>query len=183
MFRLPAFTCVQIGIAILLGALLFGVYAWKGNLGLTPSAPPAVIPTPVFVEVTGRVARPGVYSFPAPPTLPEVWRQAGGVEPAPWSADPLSSGTLVEVDQEGTCRLGRMSGERLRTLGVALDLNCATTQDLEALPGIGPTLAKRIVQHRETHGPYKTLTDLLAVPGIGQKKWAQLTPFLMVSSP
>jgi competence protein ComEA len=179
---MPAFNRAQLGIILLLGAVLFGVYVWRGNLLRTPMATTAALPTQVFVEVTGRVAHPGVYAFPAPPTLPEVWRRAGGAEPLPQPTAPLSSGTLVEVDQVGACRLGRMSGERLRTLGVALELNTATAQDLEALPGIGPVLAGRIIQHRENHGPLKTLEDLLAVPGIGKKKLAQLKPFLMVGS-
>ncbi len=180
---MPAFNRAQLGIVLLLGAVLLGVYVWRGNFVGTPAAPTATLPTPVFVEVTGEVPHPGVYAFPAPPTLLEVWRQAGGVEPAPQPATLLSSGTLVEVDQEGAWRLGRMSGERLRTLGAALDLNTASARDLEALPGIGPVLAQRLIQHRENHGPFKTLEDLLAVPGIGKKKLAQITPFLMVSSP
>jgi competence protein ComEA len=179
---MPAFNRAQLGIILLVGAVLFGVFVWRGNFFGTSAAPTAALPTPVFVEVTGRVARPGVYSFPAPPTLLEVCRRAGGPETLSGSDTLLSSGTLVEVDQQGACRLGRMSGERLRTLGVALELNTASAQDLEALPGIGPVLAGRIIQHRETHGPYKTLEDLLAVPGIGKKKLAQLTPFLMVGS-
>lgn len=179
---MPAFNRAQLGIILLVGAVLFGVFVWRGNLLRTPAAPTAVLPTPVFVEVTGRVARPGVYSFPAPPTLPDICRRAGGPEPLSASNAPISSGTLVEINKEGACQLGRMSGERLRTLGVALELNTATAQDLEALPGIGPVLAGRIVQHRETHGPYKSLDDLLAVPGIGKKKLARLTPLLMVGS-
>lgn len=179
---MPAFNRAQLGIILLVGAVLFGVYVWRGDFVETSAAPTAVLPTPVFVEVTGRVARPGVYSFPAPPTLLDVCRRAGGPEPLSASNTVISSGTLVEVNKEGACQLGHMSGERLRTLGVALDLNTASAQDLEALPGIGPVLAGRIIQHRETHGPYKTLEDLLAVPGIGKKKLAQLAPLLMVGS-
>lgn len=50
-----------------------------------------------------------------------------------------------------------------------LDLNRATALELEKLPGIGPTLAARIVSWRETHGPFKSVDDLLAIPGIGPK--------------
>jgi competence protein ComEA len=179
---MPAFNRAQLGIILLLGAVLFGVFVWRGNFFGTSAAPTAVLPTPVFVEVTGRVARPGVYSFPAPPTLLDLCRRAGGPEPLSGSDTRLSSGTLVEVDQDGACRLDRMSGERLRTLGVALDLNTASARDLEALPGVGPVLAQRIVQHRQTHGPFKTLDDLGDVPGLGKKKLAQIRPLLMVGS-
>jgi hypothetical protein len=114
---------------------------------------------------------------PRPPYPARVCRRAGGPEPLSGSDTRLSSGTLVEVDQDGACRLGRMSGERLRTLGVALDLNTASAQDLEALPGVGPVLAGRIVQHRQTHGPFKTLDDLGACRASAKKNWPRSDPF------
>jgi competence protein ComEA len=181
--RLPAFSRGQLGILILFGAVLFLLYAWRANFGRTPAALPAVASNPVFVEIAGGVSRPGVYSFPAPPTLLELLRRAGGPEPMPRSAAPLSSGTMVEVDQEGAWRLSRMSGERLLTLGLALDLNSATAKDLEVLPGIGPVLARRLIEHRQTHGPFKNLEDLLAVPGLGEQKLARLKPYVVVLSP
>jgi len=55
-----------------------------------------------------------------------------------------------------------------------LDLNRATAAELEKLPGIGPVLAKRIVEWRETHGPFQSVQDLLKVPGIGPKKLEEL---------
>ncbi len=180
---MPAFSRTQLKVVLFLGALLLLLYVWRGHLGWTPSATPAVTPNPVFVEITGEVARPGVYSFPAPPTLLEVWRQAGGPEPPKDSNITLSSGSHVEVAAAGTYRLGRMSGPRLLTLGLALDLNSATAQDLEALPGIGPVLAQRLVQYRQTHGPFKEMEDLLAVAGVGEKKLAQIKPYLVVLSP
>jgi competence protein ComEA len=181
---MPAFSRTQLGIILLLGALLFVVYAWRGNFGLTYSEPPAVATNPVFVEMAGEVARPGVYSFPAPPTLPEVWRRAGGPEPLPQSDMTISSGSRIEVTHTtGAYRLGRMAGPRLLTLGLALDVNTATAEELEALPGIGPTLAQRIIQHCQSHGLYKTWEDLLEVSGIGKKKLEQLKPYIAVLSP
>lgn len=53
-----------------------------------------------------------------------------------------------------------------------LNINRATAKELEALPGIGPVLAARIVAHREAHGPFRTVDDLLAVSGIGPKTLA-----------
>jgi competence protein ComEA len=177
-----SFTRTQLGIILLVGALLVLLYAWRGNFGITPSATPAIPLNPVFVEITGEVDRPGVYSFPAPPTLSEVWRQAGGPEPSPQTDSKISSGSRIEVTHSGAYRLGRMSGPQLLTLGLALDLNTATTEDLQALPGIGPALAQRIFQYRQAHGPFRKTADLLAVPGIGKKKLAELKPFLLVSS-
>jgi competence protein ComEA len=139
-------------------------------------------PSPVVVEITGAVAHPGVYTFPAPPTLLTVWRQADGPEPLPKSDATLPSETLVEVAADGAYRLGHMSGDRLLTLGGALDLNTATAEDLEALPGVGPVLARRIIDYRQSRGPFQTIDDLLAVHGIGKKKLAQLAPLVRVAS-
>ncbi len=57
---------------------------------------------------------------------------------------------------------------------LALNLNTATVQQLQALPGVGPVLAKRIVEFRQKKGGFKRVEELLAVPGISEKKWKVL---------
>lgn len=61
-----------------------------------------------------------------------------------------------------------------------LDLNRATSQDLEGLPGIGPALATRIIDHRRAIGSFASVDNLLDVKGIGQKKMERLRPLVMV---
>jgi competence protein ComEA len=73
-----------------------------------------------------------------------------------------------------------MAGARLLTLGLAIDINTAAPEDLEALPGIGPVLAKRIVDFRRERGPFKKVEDLEQVSGIGPKKLAQLQPYIEI---
>jgi competence protein ComEA len=53
-------------------------------------------------------------------------------------------------------------------------INTAAAEDLEALPGVGPVLAQRIVEYRDTHGPFGEVEDLLDVPGIGESKLAAM---------
>jgi competence protein ComEA len=178
---MPAFSRAQMGILLLLAGLLLGLLAGRSYLGGLPWQ--AAAPPPgVVVEIAGEVARPGVYTFPAPPTLPEVWRQAGGPDPRPAAAATLPSSTRLEVDKTGAYSLQPISGERLLTLGLALDVNAATAEDLEALPGIGPVLAQRILEFRQSRGPFQKIEDLLSVRGIGTKKLAQLKPLITVSS-
>ena len=62
----------------------------------------------------------------------------------------------------------------------ALDLNRATAAALDALPGIGPVLAGRIVAHRTQAGPYRRTEDLLEVPGIGPRLFERLRPLVSV---
>ena len=63
---------------------------------------------------------------------------------------------------------------------LVLNLNTATPKQLEALPGIGPVLAKRIVDFREKRGGYKRIEELLAIPGISEKKWKVLREYLVL---
>jgi competence protein ComEA len=60
--------------------------------------------------------------------------------------------------------------------GAKLDLNRATAADLAALPGIGPSRARRIADYRERHGPFRTIDDLDNVPGVGPHTLARLRP-------
>ena len=63
-------------------------------------------------------------------------------------------------------------------LAAGLDPNTAPPEDLELLPGIGPLLAQRIVQHRAAHPPFRKPADLLDVPGVGERLLARITPYL-----
>lgn len=71
-----------------------------------------------------------------------------------------------------------VAGASTRAATTALDLNRADATQLDALPGIGPVLAARIVEHRRQHGPFRQVEELLAVPGIGPRLLARLRPHL-----
>ena len=71
------------------------------------------------------------------------------------------------------------AGQSQRTQG-KLDLNRATAEQLQRLPGIGPVLAQRVVEQRTMHGPFHTVDDLSDVKGIGKKRMDQLRPLIMV---
>ena len=68
----------------------------------------------------------------------------------------------------------------LAVLLLTLNLNTATVSQLEDLPGIGPVLAQRIVEFRQKRGGFKRVEELLAVPGISEKKWKALKDLLTV---
>jgi competence ComEA-like helix-hairpin-helix protein len=183
MIRLPYFSRSQLGVVLLLGAALLILYAWRAQVLLPPAPPPPGLMPLAFVEVTGQVAHPGVYSFPEPPTLADVWQRAGGPGAAPDKDKKIASGSRVEVTPTGGYRLAPMPGAKLLTLGLPLDLNRATAGDLEAVPGIGPVLAQRIVAYRQAHGPFKKMDDLEEVSGISPNNLPKLKPYLGLGGP
>jgi competence ComEA-like helix-hairpin-helix protein len=65
---------------------------------------------------------------------------------------------------------------------VVLDINQASVDEFATLPGIGPKLAGQIVAYREKHGPFRRVEDLVAIRGIGPKKWKAIRPHLRVGA-
>jgi len=64
----------------------------------------------------------------------------------------------------------------------AVNVNTGTVQQFEALPGIGPSTAQRIVSYREKNGPFKKLEDLMNIQGIGEKSFLKLRPYLTLGA-
>jgi comEA protein len=73
-------------------------------------------------------------------------------------------------------------GKAAKPLSMAIDINKATVNDLQKLPGIGPGLAKQIVAYREKNGPFRRVEDLMVIKGIGLKKWKEIRPYVRVGA-
>jgi competence protein ComEA len=102
---------------------------------------------------------------------------------APDKDKKIASGSRVEVGPSGGYRLAVMPGTQLLTLGLPLDLNRASAEDLGAVPGIGPALARRIVEYRNTHGPFKQVDELQEkVLGVGKKKAEILKRYVIIGN-
>jgi len=69
----------------------------------------------------------------------------------------------------------------IAVLLMVLHLNTATVEQLERLPGVGPVVAKRIVDFREKKGGFKRIEELLAVPGVSEKKWKAIREYLVLN--
>ncbi|HOX44794.1 MAG TPA: helix-hairpin-helix domain-containing protein [Myxococcota bacterium] len=172
----------ELGIFVLIALLalpgLLGLWA-GGQAGEGPYAAPDCRRA---LLVQGQVERAGLWC-PGVRKLGLLGlRRASGLPEA--CALQLAPGrpTALElrVGQDGACSFtsAPLPGSASLLAGVGIELNTATAEDLEAIPGIGPTLAGRIVQHREEHGPFASLEELEEVRGIGSKTLWKIKPFL-----
>lgn len=132
--------------------------------------------TELVVQVDGAVVRAGLYRFPPGSRVADAIEAAGGLEA---TADPagLNRARLLR-DGERVTVPHRASAAQAGDTRV--DLNRAGVRDLEALPGIGPVLARRIVTHRDRHGPFHRLEDLLQVEGIGPRLLERLRAGIVI---
>ena len=78
---------------------------------------------------------------------------------------------------------GILMAQKAPTGATKVDINTASVKSLQALPGIGPSIAQRIVDYRTAHGPFKKVEDLTKVQGIGEKKLEAIRPFVEVKTP
>jgi competence protein ComEA len=168
-------------IILVLGFCLTGIWAWQAGFIQLHSPPGSVSPQLCFIDINGEVSSPGVQLFSSSPTLQQVWEKAGGQGTLPGGFQFLTSGSKVTITSDRVVTVSRMSGRDLLTLGLTIDPNQASAADLEAIPGIGPVLAGRIIEFREQHGPFQQVEDLVAVPGLGPRKLEKMRHYLAVS--
>lgn len=102
------------------------------------------------------------------------WSPADNIENQ-WEID----GNILDQQSKPS---GSIDGWQGLLLGHPLNLNAANSQDLEALPGIGPKMAEAILQNREENGSFKKVEDLERIGGIGPKTMERLRPWLAVST-
>jgi competence ComEA-like helix-hairpin-helix protein len=84
------------------------------------------------------------------------------------------NGDKLIISGQDKIMLSRMNGRKSLALGVPIGINSATVEDLVILPGIGPKLAKKIIEYREFNGRFKNPSELQKVDGIGEKKFKSI---------
>lgn len=172
---------------------------------LTPAPSPTPSPTPepppVRVHVLGAVVTPGVVTLPADSRVADAIAAADGLtadaDPGELNfAAPVPDGSQIVVgtswQPRGELRTGdgQLSGSGAAagagstgatdSSAPTLNLNTATTQQLESLPGVGPVTAQRILTWRDANGGFSRVEELQEVDGIGPKTYAQLAPLVHV---
>ncbi|MCZ7427852.1 ComEA family DNA-binding protein [Micromonospora sp. WMMA1949] len=158
-----------------------------------PGVPaPAGTPGQVVVALAGKVRRPGLVRLPAGARVADAIEAAGGALPGVDTAllNParkVTDGELILVGvtappgqaAPGPAAGGAAPGGSAAPAG-PVNLNTATLAQLDALPGVGPVLAQRILDHRDRNGGFRSVSDLRQVDGIGDARYEQLKELVTV---
>jgi len=146
--------------------------------------------SPCLLEVKGEVPRPGLYYYAYCPTINELLNASGQapdekVTIKQNSMVMLSTGTSLWVQKaRNGLRVSRLplEGKKKVLLGIPINLNTATSDDLSSLPGIGPHIADEVILFRKTRGTFSNIEDLKAVNGIGEKRLKKIEKYLTVTT-
>jgi competence protein ComEA len=167
---------------------LTGPVEGPGGAAAAQTLPPAVrgeaAAGRVAVHVAGRVRHPGLVRLAAGSRVLDAVRAAGGTTPgadldAVNLARKLVDGEQVMIPARGQAATAAPSGTPGAPAAGPLDLNTATAEQLDTLPGVGEVTAGRIVAYRSAH-PFTSVDELLEVPGIGQRRFEQLKDLVTV---
>lgn len=163
----------------------------------TPQPLPTATPGPVRVYITGAVATEDVYFMPPGSIIKDVVEAAGGFTA---EADHTRINLALEVQDQQQIHVPRRDEAsppppvqggatprpaRAKTIDLApaagvINLNTATLEELDTLPGIGPAIAKRIIEYRDNTGRFATIEDITQVSGIGEATLAKIKPLITV---
>jgi competence protein ComEA len=173
------------GVAVL-AAVVAGAVAFRARPHVTPVAAPVLqssTATPrasaapmLIVDVAGKVRRPGLQHLPTGSRVADAVAAAGGARPGTDTSALNLARKLVDGEQifVGAPAAVRGTASSPGT-GGPVNLNSASLSDFEALAGVGPVLAGRIVAWRDAHGSFTSVDQLREVDGIGERKFASLS--------
>jgi competence protein ComEA len=166
------------GIALVLS----GAYVLRptatSEIAEVPVLETQAISTQITVDVAGAVANPGVYALDANSRVVDAIAAAGQILKGADTSDLnlariMKDGEQIYVYPKATSFSRSAPSRAAPVRRGPIAINRASAKELEALDGIGPVLAARIVTYRSANGPFATVEDLLKVSGIGAAKFAQ----------
>jgi len=171
---------IALGIIAAIVLIISLLMVLRGNtqINAAPEIIPITISEPeIFVDVTGAVNNPGVYSLSGRSRVIDAIKAAGDSAPgADLStinlARVLNDGEQIYVDATVVNSFGQRISKKVAS--GPININRATLRQLDGLDGIGPVIAGRIIEYRKKNGSFLTIDDLQKVSGIGAAKFAQI---------
>ena len=173
------------------GLLLLATNQPRGDpIRLSP--PPT--PAPIIVHITGAVINPGVYSLPPGSRVKDAIEKSGGllsdanttlinlamlIEDGEQVWVPYQLDDVMDFDKPAVLEGGPTQGQPTRKINI----NTASQIELESLSGIGPVIAKAVIQYRLENGPFKDIEEIQEVSGIGPVTFEKIKPFIAVKGP
>lgn len=187
---------VYVLIGLLAGFILAGALLLVSRLpaGKPVTLEPAPTQAPIEVHVIGAVVRPGVYSFPEGSRVQDAVTAAGGLLA---EADPNAINLAARLEDGEQLDVPYQAGSAPRSSSAApfqvvstqgpstssadlININTATLQELDSLPGIGPTTAQKIIDYRQQHGPFRQIEEIMNVSGIGPATFDRIKDLITV---
>ncbi len=143
---------------------------------------PSPTAAPVVVQVLGQVRRPGLVTLSQGSRVADALAAVGGLTRGGSSGGLNLARQVIDGEQIVVSPdvVATPSGAGATPVGAVLDLNAATLSDLDALPGVGPVMAGRIVDWRTAHGRFTTVDQLREISGIGARTFERLKPHVRV---
>lgn len=180
----------------LVSGILFGLFVaalvWvvsRNPSGEAVTLRPVPTEQPIVVHISGAVPRPGVYALPNGARVQDVISAAGGFL-AEADKDFINLARILEDGEkldipftEGFSPVIPTPVQSILIPGDDEDLiniNTASSFELESLPGIGPTTAQRIIEYREANGPFLAIEDIINVSGIGPGTYERIKDLITV---
>jgi competence protein ComEA len=189
---------IAVGLA---GALIAAGFLWlsrprpqsvpaaaRPSLAVQPSATPTATAA-LVVDVIGKVRHPGVVTLRPGARVIDAIKAAGGLRPGAGAgtlnlARPVVDGEQIVVGGKAAPQAAPVPPGGTAVPGSApgaqLDLNTATVEQFDGLPGVGPVLARRIVDYRTQHGGFRAVDELQEVTGIGARKYEDIKALVRV---
>jgi competence protein ComEA len=180
-------------IGVLAGFLLAGgiLFVARTPAGEPVTLQPAPTKAPIVVQVDGAVPRPGVYELPEGSRVQDAVTAAGGLLAEADSAG-INLAARLEDGQQLNIPYGRefpappeepafaVAGTAAPSSTELININTASAEELDSLPGIGPTTAQKIIDYRTQHGIFQRIEDIMNVSGIGPATFDRIKDLITV---
>ncbi len=157
-------------ILLIVCCVIFFTIAYFGRY--RPVSLDLVQPTTKEVEIKGEVNQPGVYTLKWDGNLKDLVNKAGGFTD---QADTESISLVQDVKDKQVIVIGKIDEKQEEKISI----NSASAEQLQTIPGIGPAMATRIIEYRQTKS-FDTLEELKEVKGIGDKLYEKMLPYIVL---